>query len=183
MPSKTWRNKIPIPVGINTKFNPARVSTQRRIFGSPPQKLNTKCNGGNIAPGLKGKIVTEDVGPFRLTGFKPFLDVLKKVFAEYKAKFPDQYADLTTAGCLCPRLVRGSKSTPSNHCWGTAVDLGFGGVIDSRGDGLCYKGLLDLYSIAKKYGLFWGAGFNTEDAMHFEASEELLREWESKGIA
>jgi len=37
--------------------------------------------------------------------------------------------------------------------------------------------MLDLYAVAKKHKLFWGATFGTEDAMHFEASEELIREW------
>lgn len=180
--SKPWRERIPVPLGINTLCGPARVSTQVKLFGRPPQKLTTNCNGANIAPKLKGKLVTVDVGPFRLTGFGPFLAVLTRVFEKYRLEHPDAYADLTTAGCFCPRLVRGSKTQPSNHCWGTAVDLGFGGVIDKRGDGLCYRGLLDLYAIAKKELLFWGAGFGTEDAMHFEASEELLRKWDEEGI-
>jgi hypothetical protein len=31
---------------------------------------------------------------------------------------------------------------------------------------------------------FWGAGFNgsSEDAMHFEASNELVLEWQQKGL-
>lgn len=174
---KPWRQRIPVPAGINTLCGPARVSTQVRLFGKPPLKLTVNCNNANKAPRLQ--IVTQDVGPFRLTGDKRFLHVLKAVFAQYKVKHPEAYADLTTAGCFCVRLVRGSKSQPSNHCWATASDFGFGGAVDPRGDGLCYQGMLDLYAIAKHHGLFWGASFGVTDPMHFEASEELLRKWES----
>ena len=177
------RERIPVPTGINTLCGPARVSTQRRVFGDPKGRLTQMCGGvSRVSDRLRPLIITADVGPFRLTGYRKFLLVLREVFFEYERQHPEAYADLTTAGCLCVRLVRGSKSQPSNHCWGTAVDLGFGGVIDKRGDGLCYRGLLDLYAIAKHHGLFWGAGFSTEDAMHTEASEELLRQWEREGI-
>lgn len=179
MPTATqpWRKKILIPVGINTKYHGARVSTMRTLFGSPTTKLTADCQNDHVSATIKHRIETRNVGPFRVTGLDLFLDILEKMFAEYKVKHPQAYADLCTAGVLCVRLVRGSNKSPSNHCWGTAIDLGFGGVIDSRGDGYCFQGLLDLYAIAKKYKLFWGASFNTEDAMHFEASEELIREW------
>jgi hypothetical protein len=175
--SRPWRDRIPVPAGINTLCGPARVSTQVSLFGRPPKPLTQECANNNLAPGLRGLIVTESVGPFRLTGHREFLAILRRVFARYRDLHPQAYADLHTAGCLCVRLVRGSTSTPSNHSWGTAVDLGFGGVVDRRGDGLTFRGLLDLYAIAKSELLFWGAGFSTEDAMHFEASEELLRRW------
>lgn len=177
-----WRERIPIPVGINTKYGPARQSTIKALMGEPIGKATTKCQNSKVSAKVKNHLVTKDVGPFRLTGFGPFLDILTAVFAEYKQKFPKEYEDLSTAGCLCVRLVRGSKHLLSNHSWGTAVDLGYGGAVDRRGDGLTYRGLLNLYSIAKKYKLFWGASFATEDAMHFEASEQLLREWDKAGI-
>src|SRR5262249_15533035 len=31
------------------------------------------------------------------------------------------------------------------------------------------------------HGWFWGAGFSTEDAMHFEASDGLIRKWLADG--
>lgn len=155
----------------------------KRLFGEPKGKLTQICGGkARVSDKMRPQIVTKNVGPFTLTGYDKFLSILTEVFDEYKAKHPEAYQDLTTAGCLCVRLVRGSKAQPSNHCWGTAVDLGYGGAIDRRGDGQCYAGLVDLYRIAKHKGLFWGAGFATEDAMHFEASEELLRVWMHQGI-
>lgn len=177
-----WRNRIEIPTGINTLWGPARVSTMVRLLGAPEGKLTTRCGGRErVSARIRDKIITHSVGPFKLTGFEPFIETWRAVMREYRTYFPEEYNDLTTAGCLCVRLVRGSKSSPSNHSWGTAVDVGYGGVIDRRGDGMCYKGLLNLYSVAKRYKLYWGAGFNTEDAMHFEASEDLIREWYANG--
>lgn len=154
----------------------------RNLLGNVTGKLTSKCNRDNISQKIEHRIVTRDVGPFSLTGLDLFLDVMEKVFAEFKQVNPGAYADLFNGGCLCVRLVRGSKESPSNHSWGTAWDGGFGGMVDSRGDGFCFKGMLDLYAIAKKHKLFWGATFGTEDAMHFEASEELIREWVKAGL-
>lgn len=181
--SKPWRELVDVPSGINTLCSPARVSTMLKVFGQPEGKLTTVCGGKDrVSAKLRPMIVTKDVGPFKLTGYDKFLAVLADVFYEFKQKHPEQYKDLSTAGCLCVRLVRGSNHQPSNHCWGTAIDLGFNKVVDNRGDGLCYAGLLDLYAIAKRYGLYWGAGFGREDAMHFEASDELIRKWGGEGL-
>jgi hypothetical protein len=180
---KPWRNKIPIPYkGINTRYSPARVSTMKAVFGSPVGKLTNDCNEDAISPKIAKRIKTRKIGKWKFRGLDLFLDVIEQVFAEYAVKYPDAYNDLHQEGMLCVRLVRGSKSQPSNHSWGTAVDLGFGDAVDSRGDGFCFKGMLDLYAIAKKYKLFWGASFSTEDAMHFEASEQLVREWSETGL-
>lgn len=192
--SKTWRKLIPIPRAdsINTVYSPASVRTMVEVFGAPVGTLGKDCKQrANTSPQIRPHIVTRSVGPFTLTGFGPFLDVLDRVFAEYKSRHPEAYADLSHAGVLCVRLVRGSAVQPSNHSWGTAIDLGFGWTtvtqangrkvkyanVDVRGDRFTYSGLLDFYAIAKQHGLFWGAGFRTEDAMHFEASDELVRQW------
>ena len=75
---------------------------------------------------------------------------------------------------LCARLVRGSTSASSNHSWGTAIDLTLDGVLDQRGDGRVQVGLTRIAPIFNRHSWFWGAGFRTEDGMHFEASDELL---------
>lgn len=178
--SKSWRTLVDVPrsEAINTQYSPASVRTMVSVFGRPKGPLTQDCKGPeSVAPRIRKHIVTMDVGRFRLTGFRPFLFLLGKVFDEYAAKHPEAYADMSHAGVLCVRLVRGSAAQPSNHSWGTAIDLGFGGAVDRRGDGKTYQGLLDFYAIAKKHGLYWGAGFRIEDAMHFEASDELVKKW------
>ena len=171
--------KIPAPGTINTKFSPARIQTQYAIFGKPG-KLTSECNEARAPKKVRALLETRDVGPFRLRGIGPWLDVCQKVYAEVKQDHPELYEQLVTAGCFCARLVRGSNMTPSNHTFGTATDHGVL-MIDRRGDGKCQRGMLVLYGYFKKHGAFWGAGFRVEDAMHFEASDELLREWQRAG--
>jgi len=173
-----WLDLIDIPfAGINSHHSPAHIKTALQVFGYPVKKLTTNCNMAALPSNIVHRVVTKDLGPFRATGFDLFLDILIKVFAEYKHAHPDAYADLTTAGCICPRLVRGSNSTPSNHTFGSAIDLGFKSSINPRGSKQCFRGMLDIYAIAKQFDLYWGASFPTPDAMHFEASDELLIHW------
>jgi hypothetical protein len=81
---------------------------------------------------------------------------------------------------VCCRAVRGSTSNFSNHSWGSAVDIRFGGSSDVVGDGWTEQGLLALYPYFYVRSWYWGAGFGSpdpkrEDAMHFEASDQLIR--------
>jgi hypothetical protein len=53
------------------------------------------------------------------------------------------------------------------------------------GDGVALFGLVRLAPFFQEEKFFWGAGFKPkefEDAMHFEASEELIGDWKKKGI-
>jgi hypothetical protein len=101
---------------------------------------------------------------------------------DIKAEQPDVHAALGTAGMLCCRLVRGSTSSVSNHSWGTAVDLKIGGVLDPRGDNKVQFGLTLIAPIFNRHKWYWGAGFPTEDGMHFEISQQLLKKWHSDGL-
>ena len=42
-------------------------------------------------------------------------------------------------------------------------------------------GLSKIAPIFNRNGWFWGAGFRTEDAMHFEVSDETIRKWHASG--
>lgn len=179
---RPWLERIDIPDGINTLCSPARVSTMRAVFGGFDGVLTSKCKEALVPERVERGLVTWTGGNLRVRGYHLFVDTLKQVLAQYEDRFPGAWDELTTAGCLCCRLVRGSRATPSNHSWGTAIDLGFNSAIDVRGDGRCYRGLLDLYSVAKGHLLYWGASYSVTDPMHFEASEELVRHWRAKGM-
>jgi len=172
--------RLPAPGSINTGVSPARVSTQIQIFGKPG-RLTQDCKETSAPAKVRELLETRDVGPFRLRGVKPWLDVCEKVYAEVKKDHPELYSQLVTAGCFCARLVRGSATQPSNHTFGTATDHGVK-VIDRRGDGKVQRGLLVLYSYFKKHKAYWGAEYRIEDAMHFEASNELLIDWKRRGL-
>ena len=81
---------------------------------------------------------------------------------------------------LCCRLMRGSANAISNHSWGTAIDLTLDGVLDQRGDDKVQFGLTLIAPIFNRHGWYWGAGFPTEDGMHFEGSAAKIGEWKSQ---
>jgi hypothetical protein len=79
---------------------------------------------------------------------------------------------LTWGGSWVPRFIRGSRSSLSNHSWGTAFD------INAQWNGLGVKpadvgkkgSVKELVSIAVDHGFYWGGWFpRRPDGMHFEA--------------
>jgi hypothetical protein len=81
---------------------------------------------------------------------------------------------LSFDGMYVPRFVRGSRSTLSNHSWGTAFDINarwnpMGKVGPASGS----KGsVYDLVKIANDLGWFWGGHFTARpDPMHFECTK------------
>jgi len=144
-------------------------------FGAPREAFAADCQPiTNVA--LKAKLTTASVGPFRVTGMKPVVDSLATVMADVREKLPEIYSVLGTAGMLCCRFVRGSTTSISNHSWGSAVDLTLSGKLDIRGDGKVQTGLTLLAPLFNARGWYWGAGFPTEDGMHFEPSMSLLNQ-------
>jgi hypothetical protein len=169
-----------IPQGINPGVSSAKQTTMLSALGNPRGDYDDTCREVT-QPRMRDLISTRDVGPFRARGLAPALEALTAIFAEIKLEQAEVYAGLGTAGMLCARLVRGSTSAISNHSWGTAIDLTLDGVLDRRGDDRVQIGLTRMAPIFNRHGWFWGAGFRTEDAMHFEASDELIRRWHAGG--
>ena len=80
------------------------------------------------------------------------------------------------AGSWVPRFIRGSRSTLSNHAFGTAFDINapwnpLGATPAGRGE----KGtVIPLVKLANEHGFFWGGHFRSRpDGMHFEAVQIL----------
>lgn len=167
-------------VSLNGTLRGARNTTMLKVLGNPRGDFSQRCQPVTNER-LRSLVVTEDVGPFRATGLRPAVRTLRAIFADVKTAEPDIYGRLGTAGMLCVRFVRGSTSAISNHSWGTAIDLTIDGILDSRGDGRAQRGLLRIFRHFNDHGFFWGVAFPTEDAMHFEASDDLIREWQAKG--
>jgi len=82
---------------------------------------------------------------------------------------------LTWQGSFVPRFVRGSRTTLSNHSWGTAFDMNYswnrlGALPALRGE----KGSVrELVPIAHRHGFYWGGHFSRRDGMHFEVARVL----------
>jgi D-alanyl-D-alanine carboxypeptidase-like protein len=102
---------------------------------------------------------------------------LTAIMASISANQRLVYRALGTAGMHCARNVRGSTTNISNHSWGTAIDLTIERNLDPRGDSKIQFGLHLISTIFNGAGWYWGAGFPTEDAQHFEAGASLVQSW------
>ena len=165
---------------INGALRPARNDTCRALIGNPRGSYTQKCQKPED-PNFIALLETADFGPFRATGIRPAVRAIRAIMDDIAREKPDIHARLGTAGMLCCRLVRGSTSSISNHAWGTAIDLKIDGRLDIRGDGRVQRGLLEIAPIFRRHKFYWGAAFPTEDSMHFEASDQLVREWSTAG--
>lgn len=171
--------EIKVPYDVNRGLQGPTNGLMRVMLGVPSTKLSPDC-GPVTNKKLAARMVTDSVGPFRVTGFDLAVKSLREVMRDIGKQYPDM--KLSTAGMLCCRLVRGSSTSISNHSWGTAVDLKIDGVLDERGDGMVQSGLTLIAPIFNKYGWYWGAHFNTEDGMHFEISVQKLHQWKAAGL-
>lgn len=175
---------------INSGLSACKADTLRRWLGEP--RINKDYNAEGSEPTNKrilSLLTQAKLGHFRVRCLKPLAERLTAGYAEILARganwnikpeqrqmYQELASKLGTAGALNVRYVRGSHTTLSNHSWGTAIDFTFAGKLDARGDGMVYQFELELYKIFKdlRLGIFWGAGFSTEDGMHFELADETI---------
>lgn len=171
---------VAIPSPINGGMTPTTATYMKSVLGVPGA-LTTDCSAVTNA-NLKKLIVTDNVGPFNVTGLKPAVNAIKGIFAKVKQDKPELYNQLGTAGMLCVRKVRGGSDF-SNHSWGTAIDMKMNSKLDAVGDGKTQLGLKELEPYFRAQKFYWGAGFggSREDSMHFEASKELMESWKAGG--
>jgi hypothetical protein len=172
---------IEIPETINQGVSSAKQRTMLALLGNPRGSYDQTCRPVQN-PVLLPLIITENLGPFRATGLLPAIGSLKEVLADIKREEPEVYEALGTAGMQRARFVLNSTTTISNHSWRTVIDLILQGKLDRRGDNRVQVGLAKIAPIFNHHGWFWGAGFRTEDAMHFEVSEEKIRAWHASGM-
>ncbi len=187
----TYTALIPKPAAssVNGGKSPLHQRTMLDLIGAPCQHPPKNGGGADVITNkrLAAKIATMQVHEkFKMTGHRLFLQAVKRGLDRLKGDHADLYAQIGTAGALNVRFVRGSSTSWSNHAWGFAADFTIGGKLDERGDDKTQSGLLVMYSYLKAEGLFWGTEFGDlgglEDSMHFEASDELVREWNKQGV-
>ncbi|MDB5581525.1 MAG: hypothetical protein JWR80_6701 [Bradyrhizobium sp.] len=174
----------PARQGINQGLTSPSSSFMISLLGLPRPDLTGKCQPPTDAA-FKKRVETRAVGPIRVTGLSVALDALERIFADVKSELPDLYALIGTEGMMCCRYkkIRGKiVKDPSNHTWGTAVDLTLGKVLDTQGDDKVQRGLLILSRYFNAHGWYWGAAFPTEDGMHFEVSREQFIKWQDAGL-
>lgn len=176
----SWPKELPDRRRINGDLEGARNVTMQALIGLPRSTFSKDCQDATNSDFVK-LLTFEDVGSFRVRGLRPAVESLRQILSDVRNEDPSLFDRLGSAGMLCCRWVRGSASVMSNHSWGTAIDLTIDGLLDPRGDDKVQRGLLQLYPHFNRHGWFWGAAFGTEDCMHFEASEQLIRRWAAEG--
>jgi hypothetical protein len=95
--------KVPIPTGINKGLTAAKHATMVSIFGKPGA-LTEDCSPVTNAT-LKALMVKKNVGPFSVTGLKPAVEALERIFKKVAKDHPALHAKLRTDGMLCCRRV------------------------------------------------------------------------------
>ena len=166
----------------NGALRGARAATNLALIGAPRGTYDDCCRPPQN-PDFIAQLVTHDFGPFRATGIRPAIRLLKVVMAEVAALRPDVFARLTCAGMLCCRRSRSAcpAATISNHAWGIAIDLGIDGQEDAPGARRARRGLVEIQPFFRRHGFYWGAAFPAAEPGHFEASEQLVRQWAAAG--
>lgn len=149
------------------RWEPAGPDTDEiRILGD----WRAKSLRGIVVPelaGVKGAPASRKIWVHRL--------VAGQVQALFRAWAAAEFADLvlTWEGSFAPRFVRGSRTTLSNHSWGTAFDVNYtwnklATVPALRGA----KGSVrELVPLANAHGFYWGGHFSRSDGMHFEVAQ------------
>lgn len=173
-----YTDEVAVPYDVNRGLGSCTNGMMKVLLGVPSTKLVPTC-GPVTNKKLAARMVTDSVGPFRVTGFDLAVRSLKEVMREIATTYPD--LKLSSAGMLCCRKVRGGNAM-SNHSWGTAVDIKVDGVLDERGDGKVQYGLKLIAPIFNKHGWWWGAHYSIEDGMHFEVSINKIKEWKAAGL-
>lgn len=184
-------NSAPTKSDVDTTAQFLSMSKAEResIFGKYEYRANAdgtiqitdgweKENIVSVAiPQLQGK-------PLYSLGGSPFhgsIRVHRLVAGQFKAFFAEierrGLVDriLTFDGAFYARMIRGSKTSLSNHAFGTAIDInaewnGLGREPAEIGRLGC---LLELVPIAHRFGLYWGGNFVRQDGMHFEVAKVL----------
>jgi hypothetical protein len=110
---------------------------------------------------------------------------LKKVLAQAFAAESDLASVLSTEGMLSVRLRKPTDGSVSrlisNHAWGTAVDFKIVGFDAPANTGPTVPRFIAiLIPLLNAAGWYSGVGFR--DAMHFEVSEERIREWSDEHV-
>ncbi|MCA6115683.1 M15 family metallopeptidase [Bradyrhizobium sp. WSM 1738] len=112
-------------------------------------------------------------GPLKMRFHKKAKDQLVGLWLSWeKAGLLDRI--LTYDGAFVPRFMRGSRTSLSNHAFGTAFDINAAfnplkaepALVGEKGS------VREMVTLANKWGFFWGGHFKSRpDGMHFEVAE------------
>ena len=138
------------------------------ILGDWEEKNIVRCSLPQLV-GVKGAPASGQIRFHRLA-----VPQLQRMFSEWEeAGLLDRV--LEWSGSYVPRYIRGSRTTLSNHAFGTAFDInvpwnGLGARPALVGQKGCVR---ELVEIANRCGFYWGGHFTRLDGMHFEVARVI----------
>jgi hypothetical protein len=161
-------------------LRPLNQRERRMVFGHFRFKgAPTKKNPERIevlGDWRRQNIVRVDLGVRTLWMHRRVADPMRELYGAWKQQRLHKRI-LTWNGSYVARFVRGSRTTLSNHAWGTAIDLNrvhnrlghLPALVGEKGS------LRELVEIANEQGWWWGGHYRGRlDGMHFEATAKVL---------
>jgi len=155
-----------------------------QVLGLPAREITGQGCQQADNERFRSFIENADVGRFRVVMLKPAIDSLKVILTQVKTTDAALYDSLGTAGALCVRYARGSR-TLSSHSFGTALDVTIDGQFLGVGTPASGQTAEKVSKLAEYFGAagwVWGGGFLVPDPMHFEVGSELFERWVDAGI-
>ena len=128
MPGNHDRVPIPPKEDMNRNLSSAREQTMLEVFGRPG-RLTRDCS--EPTGDFVRRVVTQNVGPFRVTGFAFAVETLERIFAEVRTEHRDVFDEVRLQGCCAcgigavtprafPTIVGVARSTCSSALpWST----------------------------------------------------------------
>ena len=169
-----------LPGQANHELSPARSAINTALIGLPRGQFGALAAEPENTE-FRQMLETADLGPFTVTGLRPAVRSLRAIITDISLETPEIYERVGCSEMLACRNVKGSKTIVSSHAWGVALDLTIDGKSYTDGTDAVMEALLKLFPIFNRHGFYWGYAFRLADALHFEASDELVRSWASAG--
>lgn len=161
-------------------FKPLNLNEKLSIFGRfDYQAIGTSTNPEAIkilGSWVQDNIVTVTVPQFKNMKVQFHKKAANQLLELFKAWERENLISkiLTWGGAWVPRFVRGSKTTLSNHSYGTAFDINtIWNMLGSKPTPVGGRGSVrELVPIANQYGFYWGGHYPSRpDGMHFEIAK------------
>jgi hypothetical protein len=142
--------------------------------GTRPLQMDSQWAAANIInvliPQLKGVDDGTSGGSSGMIRFhKAGAAQLQAAFNEIEARGL-KHLILSFAGSYYPRMIRDSTTSPSEHSFGTALDINaaWNGLAKTPAAKGTKGSVVELVPIFEKWGFRWGGNFSRRDGMHFE---------------
>ncbi|MEU2507163.1 hypothetical protein ABZ621_20985 [Streptomyces sp. NPDC007863] len=182
-PRRSDGNPAPLPdrSALNPGVSACPTSLLVARFGRPRDLVTEACQA-LTSPLWEGRMVTDQVGTVRVRGHRQAVALFQDAFAALEQADPELHARTSPSGMLCVRHVRGRPDVLSSHALGLALDVTLDGRVPVPVGGRVEQGLLTLHDVFSRFGIFWGAGLEPEDAAHFEVGADVVHRWMDEGV-